>query len=117
MLWRFRTVMSCTSTAAANGTVGAGVTGFAGAAVYIAVFPLALRRARSPKVPPPWCLPYRSADLKELPSADLHGLLLVSTLYRSFTFLYLKRSRWLLFFFADGPQGSKWINFHIREEL
>jgi hypothetical protein len=55
------------------------------AVIYIAAFPPALRWGKAQRRRRRTCHT-ASADLKELPSADLHGLLLVSTLSRDFYF-------------------------------
>lgn len=114
MLWRFsHRRRGCTSTARSQRNSRCRCYGFRGcAAVYIAVFPLALRR-REAQCRRRGACHTASADLKELPSADLHGLLLVSTLSLLFHISLSETLReWLLFFFADGPaKVQNWINF------
>ncbi len=91
------------------------VTGFLRgcAAVYIAVFPLALRRARSP-VPPPVLAIYTAGaqDLKELPSADPYGLPLVLRLSLLFHISYLKTLQSVVI--SSLTARSELINFFLH---
>ncbi len=118
MLWRFLLRhRGCTSTAHSLRNNRCRYYGFRGcAAVYTAGFPRVLR----------WCKTQcrcrgachtASADLKELPSADLHGLLLVSTLSRPIYIRLLRAGSGSYFSLRKGPQRSRIgsISLHPRE--
>ncbi len=118
MLWRFLLRhRGCTSTAHSLRNNRCRYYGFRGcAAVYTAGFPRVLRWGKTQCRRRGACHT-ASADLKELPSADLHGLLLVSTLSRP---IYIRLLRvqgvGVIFSLRKGPQRSRMAQFpSIRE--
>ncbi len=78
-------------------------------------FPRVLRWVQNP-VPLPWCLHTASADLKELPSADLHGLLLFRHCHVPFTFACCVCREWEYFSLRKGPQRSRIGSISLHPE-
>lgn len=118
MLWRFCSVTEAVhQQPTAYGTIGAGITGFAGAQQFI--LPGFRERYAGCKTQ---CrcrgaCHTASADLKELPSADLHGLLLVSTLSRP---IYIRLLRvqgvGVIFLCGRGRKGPELAQFPSIQE-
>ncbi len=118
MLWRFCSVTEAVhQQPTAYGTIGAGITGFAGAQQFILPGFRECYAGGKTQCRRRGACHTASADLKELPSADLHGLLLVSTLSRP---IYIRLLRvqgvGVIFLCGRGRKGPELAQFPSIQE-
>ncbi len=118
MLWRFCSVTEAVhQQPTAYGTIGAGITGFAGAQQFILPGFRECYAGCKTQCRCRGACHTASADLKELPSADLHGLLLVSTLSRP---IYIRLLRvqgvGVIFLCGRGRKGPELAQFPSIQE-
>lgn len=117
MLWRFCSVTEAVhQQPTAYGTIGAGITGFAGAQQFILPGFRECYAGCKTQCRCRGACHTASADLKELPSADLHGLLLVSTLSRPIYIRLLRVQGVGVIFFAEGAAKVRMAQFPSIQE-